>query len=164
MSGYKQKTLLMCHNLRNFFYLIFICPVKMINAYRADTKQSCALIFSQAASQLMHFIWGKIKKTNEQSWNDRLCFTVCFAPQVRMLWCLLLILPAHSGAQRSEPMFSAITKTVLPPDYDNNPTQLNYGVAVTDVDGDGDLEIFVAGWGESKKIINGLLMSNPFYK
>lgn len=62
-----------------------------------------------------------------------------------MLLCLLLIIPAHSGAQRSEPMFSAITKTVLPPDYDNNPTQLNYGVAVTDVDGDGDLEIFVAG-------------------
>lgn len=43
-------------------------------------------------------------------------------------------------------MFAAITKTVLPPDYDNNPTQLNYGVAVTDVDGDGDLEMFVAGW------------------
>ena len=43
-------------------------------------------------------------------------------------------------------MFSAVTKTVLPPDYDNNPTQLNYGVAVTDVDGDGDLEMFVAGW------------------
>lgn len=60
------------------------------------------------------------------------------------LW-LVLFLPAHSAAQRSEPMFSAITKTVLPPDYDNNPTQLNYGVAVTDVDGDGDLEIFVAG-------------------
>lgn len=43
-------------------------------------------------------------------------------------------------------MFSAVTATVLPPDYDNNPTQLNYGVAVTDVDGDGDLEVFVAGW------------------
>lgn len=61
-----------------------------------------------------------------------------------LLW-LLLSLPALSSAQRSEPMFSAITKTVLPHDYDNNPTQLNYGVAVTDVDGDGDLEMFVAG-------------------
>lgn len=48
-------------------------------------------------------------------------------------------------AQRSEPMFLAITQSVLPPDYENNPTQLNYGVAVTDVDGDGDLEVFVAG-------------------
>lgn len=70
---------------------------------------------------------------------------VCFALQVRMLLRLVLFLPALSVAQRSEPVFSAITKTVLPPDYDNNPTQLNYGVAVTDVDGDGDLEIFVAG-------------------
>lgn len=69
---------------------------------------------------------------------------VCFVLQVRMLW-LVLFLPALSVAQRSEPMFSAVTKTVLPPDYDNNPTQLNYGVAVTDVDGDGELEIFVAG-------------------
>lgn len=48
-------------------------------------------------------------------------------------------------------MFSAVTKTVLPPDYDNNPTQLNYGVAVTDVDGDGDLEMFVAGWEKEGK-------------
>lgn len=61
-----------------------------------------------------------------------------------LLW-LVLFLPALSSAQRSEPMFSAVTATVLPHDYDNNPTQLNYGVAVTDVDGDGDLEIFVAG-------------------
>ena len=68
-----------------------------------------------------------------------------FSLQVRMLLWLVLFLPSISSAQRSEPMFSAITKTVLPPDYDNNPTQLNYGVAVTDVDGDGDLEIFVAG-------------------
>lgn len=75
----------------------------------------------------------------------RLIQMVCFSLQVRMLLRLVLFLPALSSAQRSEPMFSAITKTVLPPDYDNNPTQLNYGVAVTDVDGDGDLEMFVAG-------------------
>ncbi|KAG9341073.1 hypothetical protein JZ751_019827, partial [Albula glossodonta] len=42
-------------------------------------------------------------------------------------------------------MFASVTKTLLPPDYDNNPTQLNYGMAVTDVDGDGDLEVLVAG-------------------
>lgn len=65
--------------------------------------------------------------------------------QVSMLAWLLLFLPPVSSAQRSEPVFSAITKSVLPPDYENNPTQLNYGVAVTDVDGDGDLEMFVAG-------------------
>lgn len=65
--------------------------------------------------------------------------------QVSMLAWLLLFLPPVPSAQRSEPVFSAITKSVLPPDNENNPTQLNYGVAVTDVDGDGDLEMVVAG-------------------
>uniref|UniRef100_A0A668T8G2 EGF-like calcium-binding domain-containing protein n=1 Tax=Oreochromis aureus TaxID=47969 RepID=A0A668T8G2_OREAU len=91
-----------------------------------------------------------------------------------LLW-LVLFLPALSVAQRSEPVFSAITKTVLPPDYDNNPTQLNYGVAVTDVDGDGDLEIFVAGYNgpnlvlkydkQRKRLVNIAVdnRSSPFY-
>lgn len=63
------------------------------------------------------------------------------------VWIIAVALgmAAQSLAQRSEPMFVAVTQSVLPPDYENNPTQLNYGVAVTDVDGDGDLEIFVAG-------------------
>uniref|UniRef100_A0A8C6P4Z8 Cartilage acidic protein 1 n=1 Tax=Nothobranchius furzeri TaxID=105023 RepID=A0A8C6P4Z8_NOTFU len=94
---------------------------------------------------------------------------------VRMLLCLLLFLSAHSLAQRSEPMFSAITKSVLPPDYDNNPTQLNYGMAVTDVDGDGDLEIFVAGYNgpnlvlkydkQKKRLVNIAVddRGSPFY-
>ncbi|CAG6017182.1 unnamed protein product [Menidia menidia] len=93
---------------------------------------------------------------------------------VRMFW-LLLCLPVCSLAQRSEPMFSAITKTVLPPDFENNPTQLNYGVAVTDVDGDGDLEIFVAGYNgpnlvlkydkHQKRLVNIAVddRSSPFY-
>lgn len=68
-----------------------------------------------------------------------------FSLQATMLLWLVLFLPPISSAQRSEPMFTSITKSVLPPDHDNNPTQLNYGVAVTDVDGDGDLEMFVAG-------------------
>lgn len=68
-----------------------------------------------------------------------------FSLQATMLLWLVLFLPPISSAQRSEPMFAAVTKSVLPPDNDNNPTQLNYGVAVTDVDGDGDLEMFVAG-------------------
>uniref|UniRef100_A0AAQ4QR67 Cartilage acidic protein 1 n=1 Tax=Gasterosteus aculeatus aculeatus TaxID=481459 RepID=A0AAQ4QR67_GASAC len=92
-----------------------------------------------------------------------------------MLLRLLMFLPVISSAQRSEPMFSAITKTVLPPDYDNNPTQLNYGVAVTDVDGDGDLEMFVAGYNgpnlvlkynkQQKRLLNIAVdnRSSPFY-
>ncbi|XP_077933400.1 cartilage acidic protein 1 isoform X1 [Halichoerus grypus] len=66
----------------------------------------------------------------------------------RMLLFLLLLqfLPPTEGSQRAEPMFTAVTSSVLPPDYDSNPTQLNYGVAVTDVDHDGDFEIVVAGY------------------
>ncbi|XP_023375611.1 cartilage acidic protein 1 [Pteropus vampyrus] len=66
----------------------------------------------------------------------------------RMFLFLLLLwfLPHTEGSQRAEPMFTAVTNSVLPPDYDSNPTQLNYGVAVTDVDHDGDFEIVVAGY------------------
>ncbi|XP_062851255.1 cartilage acidic protein 1 [Trichomycterus rosablanca] len=64
------------------------------------------------------------------------------------MWIIALSLcvVGQGWAQRAEPMFASITQSVLPPDYENNPTQLNYGVAVTDVDGDGDLEMFVAGY------------------
>ncbi|KAL0964622.1 hypothetical protein UPYG_G00326570 [Umbra pygmaea] len=90
------------------------------------------------------------------------------------LW-VWLFFPVFSTAQRSEPMFSAITATMLPPDYDNNPTQLNYGVAVTDVDNDGDLEMFVAGYNgpnlvlkydkHLKRLVNIAIdnRSSPFY-
>ncbi|XP_026302333.1 cartilage acidic protein 1 [Piliocolobus tephrosceles] len=64
----------------------------------------------------------------------------------RMFLLLLWFLPITEGSQRAEPMFTAVTNSVLPPDYDSNPTQLNYGVAVTDVDHDGDFEIVVAGY------------------
>ncbi|XP_070287954.1 cartilage acidic protein 1 isoform X1 [Myotis yumanensis] len=70
------------------------------------------------------------------------------ARMFRMFPFLLLLwfLPPTEGSQRAEPMFTAVTNSVLPPDYDSNPTQLNYGVAVTDVDDDGDFEIVVAGY------------------
>ncbi|KAG7462480.1 hypothetical protein MATL_G00185310 [Megalops atlanticus] len=70
----------------------------------------------------------------------------CEATMTAWVWLLLLGLPGPSRGQRSEPMFVSVTKTLLPPDYENNPTQLNYGMAVTDVDGDGDLEVLVAGY------------------
>ncbi|KAK5866286.1 hypothetical protein PBY51_020490 [Eleginops maclovinus] len=49
-------------------------------------------------------------------------------------------------SQSSEPMLQVVTQTMLPPDSLHNPTQLNYGMAVTDVDGGGDLEVVVAGY------------------
>lgn len=68
----------------------------------------------------------------------------------RVMWgpfvCLLLAgLFQPSFAQDPEPMFRVITPTILPTDALHNPIQLNYGMAVTDVDGDGDLEVVVAG-------------------
>lgn len=70
--------------------------------------------------------------------------------QVAVMWgsgvLLLLIGLCHrSLTQSSESMFQVVTQSILPPDSQHNPTQLNYGMAVTDVDGDGDLEVVVAG-------------------
>ncbi|KAL2086722.1 hypothetical protein ACEWY4_017781 [Coilia grayii] len=62
------------------------------------------------------------------------------------LWLCLLCLSFQLSRASQESMFSVVTNTVLPPDAFHNPTQLNYGMAVTDVDGDGDLEVVVAGY------------------
>ncbi|KAG1933823.1 cartilage acidic protein [Pimephales promelas] len=71
-----------------------------------------------------------------------------FIHMTMSVWILLLTVGVSglSWGQRTEPMFASVTQSVFPPDYENNPTQLNYGVAVTDVDGDGDLEMFVSGY------------------
>ncbi|KAF4791404.1 Cartilage acidic protein 1 [Turdus rufiventris] len=81
-------------------------------------------------------------------WSLLLELMGCRSLQVsRMLvLCLLSLAWLSEGSQRSEPMFAAVTHRLLPPDYDSNPTQLNYGVAVTDLDADGDFEIVVAGY------------------
>ncbi|KAJ8248391.1 hypothetical protein GJAV_G00241530 [Gymnothorax javanicus] len=93
------------------------------------------------------------------------------------IWLLLLGMPRPlpCRSQRSEPMFASVTSTLLPPDYRNNPTQLNYGMAVTDVDGDGDLEVVVAGYNgpnlvlkydrNKNKLVNIAVddRSSPFY-
>uniref|UniRef100_A0A8C5D7Q9 Cartilage acidic protein 1-like n=1 Tax=Gouania willdenowi TaxID=441366 RepID=A0A8C5D7Q9_GOUWI len=77
--------------------------------------------------------------------------------------------------QSTESMFQVVTETMLPPDRLNNPTQLNYGMAVTDVDGDGDLEVVVAGYngpnlvlkydGSEKKLVNIAIddVNSPYY-
>ncbi|XP_023678303.1 cartilage acidic protein 1 isoform X2 [Paramormyrops kingsleyae] len=92
------------------------------------------------------------------------------------LGCLIFLSSLHlSVGQRSEPVFTTITETILPPDYENNPTQLNYGMAVTDVDGDGDLEVLVAGYNgpnlvlkydrNKKRLVNIAVddRSSPYY-
>uniref|UniRef100_A0A8C5D3V6 Cartilage acidic protein 1-like n=1 Tax=Gouania willdenowi TaxID=441366 RepID=A0A8C5D3V6_GOUWI len=78
-------------------------------------------------------------------------------------------------SQSTESMFQVVTETMLPPDRLNNPTQLNYGMAVTDVDGDGDLEVVVAGYngpnlvlkydGSEKKLVNIAIddVNSPYY-
>ncbi|XP_078499691.1 cartilage acidic protein 1 isoform X1 [Lissotriton helveticus] len=91
-----------------------------------------------------------------------------------LLW-LWSISPLCGATQRSEPMFTSVTSTVLPPDYDSNPPQLNYGVAITDVDNDGDFEIVVAGYNganlvlkydkQKKRLVNIAVdeRSSPYY-
>uniref|UniRef100_A0A8C9WJ71 Cartilage acidic protein 1a n=1 Tax=Scleropages formosus TaxID=113540 RepID=A0A8C9WJ71_SCLFO len=63
---------------------------------------------------------------------------------MRIVWLPLLL--TVLAPSRGQPMFKDVTQTMLPPHQDHNPSQLNYGMAVTDVDGDGDMEVVVAGY------------------
>uniref|UniRef100_A0AAR2J3T6 ASPIC/UnbV domain-containing protein n=1 Tax=Pygocentrus nattereri TaxID=42514 RepID=A0AAR2J3T6_PYGNA len=88
------------------------------------------------------------------------------------MWIFWTLLLGLSGVQS---MFSVVTDTVLPPHALHNPTQLNYGMAVTDVDGDGDLEVLVAGYNgpnlvlkydrSQKRLVNIAVddRSSPYY-
>ncbi|XP_062399004.1 cartilage acidic protein 1a [Sardina pilchardus] len=92
---------------------------------------------------------------------------------MQTLWLCLMFCLSYGLSQAK--MFSVVTDTVLPPDSFHNPTQLNYGMAVTDVDGDGDLEIVVAGYNgpnlvlkydsSQRKLVNIAVddSSSPYY-
>ncbi|XP_066516841.1 cartilage acidic protein 1a [Hoplias malabaricus] len=89
-----------------------------------------------------------------------------------MFWTFLFSL-SLSGVRS---MFSVVTDTVLPSHAFHNPTQLNYGMAVTDVDGDGELEVVVAGYngpnlvlkydGGKKRLVNIAVddPDSPYYR
>ncbi|KAK7074948.1 Cartilage acidic protein 1 [Halocaridina rubra] len=63
---------------------------------------------------------------------------------------LLLIIWGFSQAQQdgssARPMFQDITQDMFRSDPESNPVQLNYGIAVSDVDDDGQMEVIVAGY------------------
>uniref|UniRef100_A0A8C4QEQ4 Cartilage acidic protein 1 n=1 Tax=Eptatretus burgeri TaxID=7764 RepID=A0A8C4QEQ4_EPTBU len=73
-----------------------------------------------------------------------------------MLVALVLFLGGVTralGNSHSAPLFASLTEYVLPPGSIHNPRQVNYGVAVTDVDADGHLEIIVAGYNEPNLVL-----------
>uniref|UniRef100_A0A8C6UHG5 Cartilage acidic protein 1b n=1 Tax=Neogobius melanostomus TaxID=47308 RepID=A0A8C6UHG5_9GOBI len=78
------------------------------------------------------------------------------------MWFWLFVFVPDVCAQRSEPMFSAVTRSVLPPDYEHNPSQLNYGWPLPIYNGPN----LVLKYDQLKKRLINIAVDNcssPFY-
>ncbi|XP_078688417.1 cartilage acidic protein 1-like [Branchiostoma floridae x Branchiostoma belcheri] len=98
------------------------------------------------------------------------CVTSCTpgATCTAGVFLLAVFLTAPQHVSMSSGMFRSISKKSI--HSDANPKQLNYGIAVSDVDGDGDFEWIVAGfsgpnlvlkWNSATKKLENLATDDP---